>query len=85
MNARDLKKLTKATVLYDKGNLKLAIYIYIWIIKSIYIYMDNQKVKKEKARPYETEEERKVAIRRSKPVTCFRKCGIVKYVIVSIV
>ena len=28
--------------------------------------MDNQKVKKEKALPYETEEERKDAIRRSK-------------------
>ena len=32
----------------------------------IYIYKDNQKVQKEKARPYETEEERKDAIRRSK-------------------
>ena len=28
--------------------------------------MDNQKVKKEKARPYETEEERKDAMKRSK-------------------
>ena len=51
------------------------------------IYMDNQKVKKEKVWPYfyKTEEERKDAIRRSKPVTCFRKFGIAKYAIVSIV
>ena len=44
-------------------------------------------MKKEKVRPhfYKTEEERKDTIRRSKPVTCFRKFGIVKYAIVSIV
>ena len=47
--------------------------------------MDNQKVKKEKARPYETEEEEWMQLEGQKPVTCFRKCGIVKYAIVSIV
>ena len=52
-----------------------------------YICMDNQKVKKEKARPYfyKTEEERKDAIKRSKTVTCFQKFSVVKYVIASIV
>ena len=49
--------------------------------------MDNQKVKKEKARPYETERRKKerMQLEGQKPVTCFRKFGIVKYVIVSIV
>ena len=49
--------------------------------------MDNQKVKKEKARPYfyKTEEERKDTIRRSKTRYMLRKFGIVKYEMVSIV
>ena len=49
--------------------------------------MDNQKVKKEKVRPYfyKTEEEEKMRLEGQKPVTCFRKFGIVKYAIVSIV